>query len=204
MPIPVRFLVDSSSVSPLRVRWQWTPRSCFSMSHPPRWTRSLWARFYTAQEDGSTCAFVRPIPLALFSTYLSMASPRVTSLCFCRSAGNSSKAPGLARSSSRFSIHAAALEGPVLPQDSLAIASDRDLGEPGDSAVFAFSLDGATHELQHLLQTLPETGRNHNERDRHLNDNSLIENKKISADKASLLSIAPMMDGSDLVGVSVA
>lgn len=44
----------------------------------------------------------------------------------------------------------AALDGPVLAKYGLSIAPDRILSEPGDRAVFAFSLDDGTHGVTTL------------------------------------------------------
>src|SRR6056297_238992 len=75
---------------------------------------SIWAQSLFAMSNSlmllRTCALVRPIAFALSSTYLSIASPRVTSRRRVSPMGRFSRATGLARSFSRFSIQAAAVE----------------------------------------------------------------------------------------------
>ncbi len=93
----------------------------------------------------STWDLVRPIAFARSSTYLFMASARVASRRFWSPARKSSNAPGFAKSFSRFSSQAAALEGTVLGENRPSCSPDRDLGEPGSGAVFPLSLDDGAH-----------------------------------------------------------
>lgn len=75
----------------------------------------------------------------------------------------------------------------------LSMAPDRQQRRPGDCAAFAPSLNDATRvTATHETGTGQTVGRQ-----------TADGKKKISASKAAPLSVAPMMDGSDLVGVSV-
>ena len=129
----------------------------------------------------STCAFVRPIPLALSSICMSMASPKVTSLRFCPSAGTSSNAPRLARSSSRFKIVEAAIERGSkvrfsrktdLRSRRMAIWA-RQATEPPLRCRLRMPLESyntMATDLHHLLENPAETGLNRNKRHRNGTD----------------------------------